>query len=193
MRQQMIIRDERAAAAFASAPTRAMIFELMKGERSLSELRGALGMSLSLLHYHIGRLQQLGLITVSAVKRRSGRPIKTYRVVATEFRVPGSVARRSAGTGLKDELDLAIEQAELRHPTDTAYFLDEQGTPRMRRSQSAPGTAAHQRWWRLRVTAREAAELTREVSDLMAKYNGADAPVGQSHICYFALVKTQSR
>ena len=189
MPQHMTITDERAAAAFGSAPTRAMIFELMKGERSLSELRDGLGMSLSLLHYHVGRLQQLGLVTVSAVKPRSGRAIKTYRAVATEFRVPGSVARRSTGIGLRDELSAAIEQAELRHPTDTAYFLDGHGTPRMRRLQTARGSVAHQRWWRLRLTAPAAAELTREVSDLLAKYERADAPRGQAHLCHFALAE----
>ncbi len=189
MPQQMIVRDETAAAAFANAPTRAMIFELMKGERSLSQLRDALGVSLSLLHYHVGRLQRLGLVTVSAVNRRSGRPIKIYRSVASEYRVPGLVARRTAGAGLKDELNEALERAELRYPTETAYFLDGQGMPRMRRSQNAAGSTMHQRWCRLRLSARAAAELTQEVSDLLAKYERADAPRGQAHICHFALAK----
>ena len=190
MPPQMIVRDERAAAAFANARSRAIIFELMKAERSLSELRDALGMSLSLLHYHVGRLQRLGLVTLSSVKARSGRPIKTYRAVATEFSVSGSVARRTAGAGLKDEMNAAIERAELRHPAHTVYFLDGQRTPRMRPSQDAPGSAAHQRWFRLRLNARAAAELTREVSDLLSKYGRTDARDGQAHICYFALVKT---
>jgi DNA-binding transcriptional ArsR family regulator len=189
MPQQMIVRDDKAAAVFASAPTRAMIFELMKGERSLSELREVLGMSLSLLHYHVGRLQRLRLVTVSAVQLRNGRPIKKYRAVASEFRVPGSVARRTTGAGLKGELNEALERAELRHPTDTAYYLDGKSTPRMRRSQNAGRTTAHQRWCKLRLDARAAAELTREVSDLLAKYERADAPGGQPHICHFALVK----
>jgi len=188
MPQQMIVRHERAAAAFASAPTRAVIFELMKSERSLSELRDVLGMSLNLLHYHVGRLRQLGLVTVSAVKRRGGRSIKKYRAVASEFRVPGSVARQTAGAGLKDELYTALERAELRYPTETTYFLDERGTPRMRRSQSTQGSTAHQRWCKLRLSATAAAELTRRVGDLLAKYERHGSRGGHTYICHFALV-----
>ena len=187
---QLTITDEHAAAAFVSQRTRAIIFELMKHDRSLSELRNTLGMSLSLLHYHVERLRLLGIVAVSATRPRSGRPIKIYRAVASEFRVPGSLARHSAGEGLKDELQQALQRAELRHPTDTDYFLDEQGAPRMRRSTSPHGRA-YQRWWRLRLGPSAAAKLNREMSDLLAKYEVTEPKGGHPHICHFALVESR--
>jgi DNA-binding transcriptional ArsR family regulator len=188
--RHMIVNDETAAAAFASVSTRAIIFELMKRESSLSELRDTLGMSLTLLHYHVTRLQRLGLIAVSAVRRRGGRPIKSYRAAASEFHVPGSVGGRTAGTGLREELEAALERSELRHPTETCYYLDGEGSPRMRRSRSAGRDATHQRWWRIHLSQSAAANLSQELSDLVAKYEPADGSGAQAYICHFALVKT---
>ena len=188
MLEQLTITDERGGAAFANAATRAIIFELMKRDQSLSDLRDKLGMSLSLLHYHVRRLQRLGLATVSSIQPRSGRPIKMYRAAASAFCIPGTVSRRTPGAALKEELNQALERADLRQPTNTVYFLDEQGTPRMRRSQQADGSA-HQRWCRLRLNPRDAARLGREMNELLAKYERAGRPGGQGHLCYFALVR----
>ena len=189
MLEQLTITDESGAAAFASATTRAMIFQLMKGERSLSDLRDTLGMSLSLLHYHVARLERLGLVFVSSIKPRSGRAIKMYRAAALEFCIAGTVLPRTPGAGLKEELNRALEQAELRRPTNTVYFLDEQGRPRMRRSQHA-NASAHQRWWRLGLSPADAAKLGREITDLIAKYESAGGSASQAHLCHFALVKS---
>lgn len=188
MLEHLTITDERSGAAFASAATRAMIFELMKGDRSLSDLRDQLGMSLGLLHYHIGRLQSLGLVTISSIRARNGRPIKMYRAAASEFRIPGIASRRTPGAGLKEELNQALERADLRQPSNTVYFLDGEGMPRMRRLQQADGSA-HQRWWRLRLRPGDAAKLSREISDVVAKYENADRPRGEAHLCHFALVR----
>lgn len=188
MLDQLTITDESGAAAFASATTRAIIFQLMKGERSLSDLRDALAMSLSLLQYHVARLERLGLVIVSSTKPRSGRAIKMYRAAALEFCVPGTVLPRTPGAGLKEELNEALDRAELRQPTNTVYFLDEQGTPRMRRSRHA-NASAHQRWWRLRLSPADAAKLGREMSDLVTKFERAEGTGGQAHLCHFALVK----
>jgi DNA-binding transcriptional ArsR family regulator len=189
MRQHLTITDEKAAAAFANARTRAILFALMKSDRSLSELQSALGMSLSLLHYHVTRLQRLSLVRVTGTKHRAGRPIRIYRAAALAFRVPGSVSGSTAGSRLKQELEIALEQAEARQAADVEYFLDAQSVPRMRRSPTRDQSAVHQRWCRLRLSARAAAKFNQEIGDLLAKYEHTEAAAGQPHLCYFALVK----
>src|SRR5438270_7767765 len=99
MLQHFEITEPRAAAAFAAAPTRGILFALMKRDLSLSDLRSLSGMSLSLLHYHIKRLQNLGLVRETVAEPRAGRPIKFYRAVAHQFHVPGSVDASTGGAG----------------------------------------------------------------------------------------------
>jgi DNA-binding transcriptional ArsR family regulator len=192
MLDRLTISDEKAATAFANARTRAIVFALMESDRSLSELRSKLGMSLSLLQYHIARLQFLGIVTVSSTKQRPGRAIKMYRAVAREFRVPGGIAASTAGAGLKQELEIALEEAQARRPTGAAYFLDEGGTPQMRR-QPTTERGPVERWCRLRMSPGEAAKLSLELGDLLAKYDLTDAKGRKSHLCYFALVKSEQR
>lgn len=189
MLKQMIVDNEKAAAAFANARTRSILFALMRADLSLVQLQAEVCMSLSLLHYHVARLKALGLLQVVETTRRAGRPVSRYRAVAEEFQVPAVVETRTPGSGLKQEMEAALERADVRCPSTISYFVDEQGAARMRRFGSENG-AAHERWWRLRLSAGEARKLIREMGDLVAQYENAATKCGNSHLLHFALAET---
>jgi hypothetical protein len=191
MLKHMIVADQKAAAAFSNSRTRAIVAALMKCDLSLAELQVEVGMSLSLLHYHVGRMRRLGLVEVVETRRRAGRPILRYRAVAEEFRVPAAIATRGPGIGLKQEMEAALEKAEARHPSTISYFLDEHGAVRMRRIGS-DRSRTYVRWWRLRLSAVAARNLTREISELVSRYDAATHS-GTSHLLHFALAESSVR
>lgn len=191
MAPQLTIADRRAAAALANARTRAIVFELMRSDHTLSELRERLGISLSLLHYHLGRLQLLGLVVVPGTRARLGRASKIYRAAASEFLVPGGIATAVAGTGLRAELERALDDAGGLEAGDVRYFLDKLGTPRMQRMPVTGRGKAHERWWRLRLSAPAVAQLTREIAELIARYERAEESAAARHLCHFVVVESE--
>ncbi|UCH25464.1 MAG: helix-turn-helix transcriptional regulator [Trueperaceae bacterium] len=60
-------------------------------ERSQKEAAAELGCTLATLHYRVKTFLAAGLLEVSSVKKRAGRPIKRYRSVAPEVFVPFSL------------------------------------------------------------------------------------------------------
>jgi len=73
-------------------------------EHSLSELQRMLAMPLPKLHYHVRRLLDAGLLTVSRTQPRAGRPVQFYRAVAERFLVPLDASPALPGDGLAAEL-----------------------------------------------------------------------------------------
>ena len=62
------------------SPTRMLIlFELAMGEKSLTELSKRLGLAPSTVHYHLKKLEKLGLVEVSRVEQRGNLLVKYYR------------------------------------------------------------------------------------------------------------------
>ncbi|MBB5233901.1 hypothetical protein [Deinococcus budaensis] len=57
-------------------------------EATLSAAARQLGVSLSRLHYQVGRLQEEGLLEVTRLERRGRRELKVYRAVADVVFVP---------------------------------------------------------------------------------------------------------
>lgn len=61
---------------------------LLTRESSASEIAGHTGQNLQQTHHKLTRLLQAGLIVQSGVQPRKGRPIKFYRAIADEYRIP---------------------------------------------------------------------------------------------------------
>lgn len=61
---------------------------LFLGEASAGEVAAATGQTVKQAHHKLTRLLAAGLIEVAQERPRAGRPVKVYRPVATEFRIP---------------------------------------------------------------------------------------------------------
>lgn len=62
----------------------------MQRPTSLKEAADALEMPLNSLHYYVQKFLTLGLLEVTSVQKRGGRPIKRYKAAAEAFFVPFS-------------------------------------------------------------------------------------------------------
>ena len=184
------MEDARVAAAFASPRSRAILFALMQSEQSLQGLSKRIGSSLSLLHYHVDKLQKLGLVRTVRQDRRAGRPIKFYSTIARSFLVTGDAEVGSSAAGLQAEMAVALERGGEEFATSTLYSVDDDGTPRMLRlpvksNQGAGG----EWWWRLNLTRSEADRLSRELRDLIASYTGRQGKKSGKYLCHIAIAR----
>lgn len=187
--EQITVNDPRAGLAFAKTRPRAILFALMQSDRSSQELQTSLCLSLSLLSYHLTRLQELGLVRVVRRVPRAGRPITIYGAAARSFLVTRGWTDTSAGAKLRVELDAALERSQIATGA-TLYCLDEKGAPRLvRRPAEGPAATGGAWWFRLSLSQADADALTREIRDLIARYR--DSPHGSNKFLYhFALAKT---
>lgn len=83
----MITRPEVARVLIESRSAK-LLKPFIKGEISLSGAAQALNVKLPSLLYHVNRFIKLGLLEVTEVRPRGGRPIKLYRTTAKAFFVP---------------------------------------------------------------------------------------------------------
>lgn len=60
----------------------------VSGPTSMSEAAEVLGVKLNAMHYRVGQLLELGLLTVVGSAKRKGRAVKLYGPTAEEFFVP---------------------------------------------------------------------------------------------------------
>jgi DNA-binding transcriptional ArsR family regulator len=191
MRDPLTIADPKAAATFSSSRSRAILFALMASERSLQGLRVELDMSLTLLHYHVTRLRQLGLVRLVRSEPRNGRARKIYAASAPSFLVPVELESQRPRDGLRTELDRSLERERARFGgTGTVYFLDADGSPRMQRLRiAADESASGEWWWRVELSDADAKALGAEVRAVLAKY-ARRAGTGRKFLCNFALSLT---
>ncbi len=182
--------DSMKAAAMLEHPrSRQILLGVVQDARSLQELADLTGLSLSLLHYHVKRLQKFGLIWVARKDRRSGRPVKRYRAVARRFLVPGHLASRAGTAELGRKLLAGLERERARGISGgVAYFVDSDGVPRMVRLPMETERNAFEIWVTVFLTRQDVKELGRELRALFARYaqrnrNSARPTIGY---CAFA-------
>ena len=149
MKTVLRITDAKVAAAFANDRQRNLVLQLVKREQSLQELAEVSKISLSLLHYHVGRLERLGLIGVVRYKARSGRPIKIFRSTARSFFVPAYLMSRSPEEELYAELRACLDRCRRGGEGEgILYFVDEHASARMRKMRgraAVPGAELQDR------------------------------------------------
>jgi hypothetical protein len=170
------ITDARAAAAFGSGRARRILFALMAGECSLSELAATSQTPLNLLHHHIRKLIGLGLVRIAGERRRAGAPIKLYRASARAFFVPAELAgppTKDVDTRLRDQL----EQSFARSCRGVLYSLD--GTNVRMELVRDPDFTAHafEFWSEVALSEADASALANELRLLLRRY--ADRPSGR--------------
>ena len=102
-----------AAAAFKSGIQRRLIYMCMQKPQSIKNMADHVGLPLNKVHYHIGRLVELGLIEIAQVQPRSGRSIKIYKAVSEGFYI-SQIYLDDPFVDLRKELYEALEKGEMK-------------------------------------------------------------------------------
>src|SRR5207237_8595582 len=132
---------------------------LLAQERSLRQVSLLTGAPLNLLHHHIGKFMQLGLVRVVRVEIRPGAPIKHYRATARAFFVPAELMEADPGTGLSSQMRDLLARNLARGVHGVVYSDDGKG-PRMQLVRDPdPRATAVELWEELHLNAADAASL----------------------------------
>jgi DNA-binding transcriptional ArsR family regulator len=183
----LTIESKKAAAALEHPRSRQIILDMVPGARSLQELADATGLSLSLLHYHVKRLQRFGLIRVVRKDKRAGRSVNRYRAVARRFLVPGDLATHGGGAALLRELRAGLDRARARGDNaDVVYFVDAAGVPRMLRRPLETKRSAFEVWFALFLTPHDIKALSGELRAMFGRYSQRSSTAAQPVIGYCA-------
>ena len=166
-------------------------------ERSLSDLARLLGQPLSKLHHHLGRLTGCGLLQVSRVEPRPGRPIRYYRAAAEAFLLNLADVAEPVGEKWSRELRRSLGEERNRREMSLLYHGDEAGRIRVQ-LVDAEGLGRTSRafdyWKVLALTADQRRALAGELMAVIARYEaqppapGADLSI--VHAAFAPKLKT---
>jgi DNA-binding transcriptional ArsR family regulator len=181
------ISDTRTAAVFARPRQRHIVLCLIDDERSLSQLAAHTGLRLSLLHHHVQKLVDLGLVRVSRVQSRNGRAVKYYRASARTFFVPSELADLHVDGRLPSQLRDSLERSRMRTFQGVLYSW-EAGGPSVRfMHDPASQLSASEIWLELRLSQAEAAALTEQLTALFSPFHGRPPDAGSRYIIHAAV------
>ena len=182
-----VVRSEKAAAAFIDPRRRRMIFELIRAERSLQDLATAVGIGLSLAHYHIHRLVALGLVREVRRKARAGRAVRIYAAAAPAFYVPGTLMPGEA-EDLMADFRAGLDWARRGDADRGVFFFLHEGRPCMRRTAPQGRTIALDSWRLLALSDADAKRLATELESVLARFGKARPGAKKAYLIHAGLV-----
>ena len=151
-------------------------------ERTLSDLRRLLGAPLPKLHYHVARLLEAKLLTVSRTQPRGGRPVRFYRAVAERFLVPQESLSALPSEAWLAELRRSLLD-ELGRSGEVVLIYGpgaDEGTLQVRLIRPEPeGPSRSMDLWRvLRLAPRQRAALAKELAEVLERHAKAEPESG---------------
>lgn len=189
MREQMTVHEPAAALALASPVQGRIIMGLAAQALTLSALSRQLGMSLSLLHYHVNKHIAMGLIEVVREEPRAGRNLKVYRATAKTFFVPAKLLNRLPGSDLAMKLREALDRRQTASVRGVNFGCDgEHVRVQLVRSPESQATAI-ELWLDVRLTRADAACLVQEMHALMDRFRALDKPREPRYLVQLAAVR----
>lgn len=190
MRERFEIADEKSAALFSRPRSRAILLHLAGAEATLGELGDALGLPLSLLHYHVRRMLALRLVEIVREAPRAGRAVKSYRAIARTFFVPAHLDARGPAESLRAELRTALDRARLGRGEEGIVYAWVDGIgPRMQPLGGAARPDGTELWSRLSLTETDARALADEMHRLLHLYGERQHAAGRPCLAYLALAR----
>ena len=160
-------------------------------EVALTEVARALHMPLGRTHYWATRLLALGLIRVSRVRQRAGRPVRYYRSVAPAFFVPFAATPAETleadlireGTTLERRLGSAHARALGGLPHDHGTLIartgaDGNGIRTHRLPERSTNTPVYSTWLERPYRDADARALLAELQALAQRYSTLPEPEG---------------
>jgi hypothetical protein len=163
--------------------------QLIEPERSLQELANVSRLSLSLLHYHVRKLQSLGLIEVVRYKARAGRTIRIFRSTARAFFVPAHLMSQSPEDELYVELRACTDRIHGRTDGEgMLYYIDEHAAPRVQKMRGKTGIPWAEFWLGIRLSNADAQSLAQEMKLLLARYERRGAGRSRPYLLHCVMV-----
>lgn len=186
----LVVEDGAAASALLDPSTVRHLAPFLGAELSVTEAARLTGEKPNTVLKRVRRLVDLGLLEVTRVKERAGRPVRLYSAVADVFFVPFAVteaesyeeALRAREAYAEELLQRNVVRARLEAFGDwgTRIYKDERGrlqvqtavTPDANVTMLDPGAPAVLSAWRdtVMLDYEDAKALQRELFDLLMRY-----------------------
>jgi DNA-binding transcriptional ArsR family regulator len=187
LRETIQIVDPRAAAVFAAPRQRKILLSLVDEERSLSQLARLTETPLNLLHHHVRKFRQLGLVIIAREEPRAGAPIKYYRATARAFFVPAELMPADLDAGLTAKLRDRLARSVARAIQGVVYSHDGKG-PRMRIVRDMePRTTAIELWVEIDLAEADAAALANDLRALLHRFDGRTRKTRRRYLIHAAM------
>jgi hypothetical protein len=122
--ERVTITRPEVARALIDLRTAQRLEPFMKRELTLSEAAHELKVKLPALLYHVERFLGFGLLSVTRIKTRAGRPLKLYRSTAQSFFVPYHLTPSETLAQLLGDLMAPTERRFHREAARTLQSLD---------------------------------------------------------------------
>ena len=162
----LVITDASTLKALAE-PTRIQILlELADGPKTVKEVAGALGVSVTGLYYHFKILERAALIRVSARRMVSGIEERSYEATAKGWAPAPEPASSLAGSGIVDALlEVVRAELELALGAQTSAPLGDAASP-------VPVMS----FTRLALTEEQVAKVQKHIEDVMVEFGETGTP-----------------
>lgn len=193
-----------AAAAFKSGIQRRLLLMCIAEAQSVKNLADQVGLPLNKVHYHIGRLVELGLLVNTHIKPRGGRSIKLYKAVAEGFYV-SQIYLDNPTADVQKELQTALEKSRMKSEGGMLFHLDDNGyfKGEFIKDDGQDKSEAFQMWAKLSLDEEAVESFSIEAKALINKYrnlskepatktqgNGSNNHLNKRHIINIALAPT---
>lgn len=201
----MVVTDPAAASALLDPTTVRHLAPFLGSELSVTEAAAATGEKPNTVLKRVRRLVDLGLLEVTQVRERAGRPIRLYSAVADVFFVPFEVTEAESLEAALAERERYAEELLRRNVVKTRMealgnwgtriYRDGRGrlqvqtavTPDANVTMLDPAAPAVLSAWRdsLMLDYEDAKAMQREMFDLLARY--LDKEGSQRYVVHLAL------
>jgi hypothetical protein len=191
MQDVLTVKDEAAAAVFASLQQRKIVQTLIPQALTLSALAKATQTPMSLLHYHVSKCMKLGLIHIERTEPRAGRAIKHYRAAARTFFVPSALLPSMPGAEMTRQLRDVLDRHQARTVQGVSYLHDERHPRLALVKDSSASSAATELWLDVGLAPADAAELFAQMRDLLDRYSKRDKPNQPRYLVHMSSARTK--
>lgn len=184
----LVVDTRRAAALFSDPRRRRILLAFVGRDRCLSEVAALIGMPLNLLHYHVERLLEAGLLQRRGKVARAGRPVQFYGAAAEAFFVPAALMPGKPDERLHRELRDALEWAGQR--VELSGFVFSKGADggvQMRKVEDSRESVAHELWRLVRLDPAGARKLADEMKALITGFQNNAGKRARTYIVHAAL------
>lgn len=159
------------AKVFKNPFKRQLLLRCINEAQSIKNLSDTMGADLGKVHYHILRMQNLGLLKISKTQSRSGREIKFYQSVAEGFFVPIEFGFEMDIT-LRESFFSSLDKSILEEDGGTLFHVSPTGKPNIRKvsSQDSKYSKKNESWVYLNLNSEDLENLNNEVIEVIKKY-----------------------
>jgi hypothetical protein len=202
------VRDQRAIELLLNLSSARNLAPFLGRENTVSAAATELGQDIKSIYRWTQRFLACGLLIETQSVPRSGRAIRHYRTVASEFMIPMAALPLSILVGtdnlLHQQMQNALIRSWLKNSTDRPWgarvFLEggrvsidmtDGSSSRERISEAV--TPNWTRWFSLQLALPDAQAFQSELIELEERYRGRETVEGTTYLIHLALAPTETR